>query len=259
MANELERRRTLMNKTLQDAKKIIEDSPMMLAAQGIQREHFAEIVREAIIANPDIITCSETSLAQAFRKCCRDGIVPDGLSGAIVPFGQEAVALTMVNGYKRMAHEGLGAEIREGAILDGDEIRITQGVGIKPTLEVIIKDTSYFTASVEKPVVGSYCWLKLPHEEWPRLYLYRLNDIERARAASRAQNGPWKVWPDRMAVKSVINSAIRSLRYLRDARSELLFRAVEDDIQAEFDQAHARGHHQGYVLLHRVGGKAGCR
>lgn len=236
MAKELttDARRALMGKTISNAKAVILDSPMMLARQGIDPEKFADIMREAIISNPDIIMCTEASLARAVRKCCRDGIVPDGHQGAIIPFGDEAAALTMVHGYKRMAYEALGAEMREGAVYDGDHILIKQGVGITPTVEIDIDGTDFFSKNQDAPVVGAYLWMRLPHEDTPRLYLYRLRDITRARDASRAKKGPWVVWPDRMAVKSLVNSAIRSLSYLRDAKSEALFRAVYEDSEVEY-------------------------
>ena len=113
-------RKQLMANVTNMATKVITDNPMMLARHGIRAEHFAATVREAILANPDIINCTEQSLAKAIRICCRDGIVPDGKFGAIVPMGAEAVAMPMVDGLKQMAYRYLKAEIRSGAIYDGD-------------------------------------------------------------------------------------------------------------------------------------------
>ena len=227
-------RRELMASTITLAEKTVFDSPAMLARHGYDKEKFALIVREAIITNPDIINCTQTSLAQAVRRCCRDGIVPDGDMGAIVPFGTEAVAMPMVNGLKKLAFDCLGAEIRSGAIFDGQEVSVIQGVGIEPQISIVATGTSFFTDGQDAPVVGAYCWLKLPNEDTARLTLFTKRDIDRVRAISRAKNGPWKIWPDRMSEKSVVKRGISLIKYMKDTRTEALFNMVESDDEAEF-------------------------
>ena len=226
-------RKELMKHTLALAGRVILEAPMMLARHGLDPKHFAAVVKEAVLSNPDIISCTQESLARALRKCCRDGIIPDGDSGAIVPFGNEAVAMPMVTGLKHMAYQALGAEIRAGAIYEGDAVEVIQGVGVEPMIKVTATGTEFFTDNKDAPVVGAYCWLKLPHEDMPRLTIFKPRDIDRVRASSRAKGGPWKTWPDRMAVKSCVKSAINDIRYMRDDKSETLFRVVEDDNEAE--------------------------
>ena len=236
-------RKELMALRLHQAQKVVQTSPMMLARQGYPAKVFADTVKEAILANPEILNCTEGSFAQAIRKCCRDGIVPDGDSGALVGMKRkqadgnyllEAVAMPMVQGLKRMAFESLKAEIRSGAIYSTDEVRIVQGAGLAPSIEIIAKDVGFFTANQKAEVVGAYCLLKLPHEEHARLTLFRKVDIDRARAASRAKKGPWVVWPDRMAEKSAVKSAINALRYMKNENNEDLFATIAEDNEVEY-------------------------
>ena len=217
------------------AKAAVTNSAMTLATQGIDAEKFGAILQEAILANPDIVGADERSLARAVRKCCRDGIIPDGDQGALVIFKGEAVALPMVSGLMRMAVTDLGAEIRSGVVHDGDEVRIVEGVGVDPIIE-ITSGADVFKSRTSKNLIGAWCWIKLPFEATPRIVLFSQDQINRARAASRAKNGPWQTWPERMAEKSCIKSAIWRLRHLAHVQRDggRVLRVIEDDNNAEY-------------------------
>ena len=194
---------------LQRAAVAVKANAMTLAMHGQDPDQFGKIIREALLNNPDIVSASEQSLAQAVAKCCRDNIIPDGDQGALVIFGGQAVAMPMVSGILQMAVEDLEAEIRSGVVYQGDNVEVIEGVGpnVDPQIRVT-SDASIFTSRKGEGVIGAYLWVKLPEEKTARLILFSSDDIRRARAASRAQNGPWKTWPDRMAEKACIKSGI---------------------------------------------------
>lgn len=225
-----------LRRTLDIAEKVILESPMTLARHGVDPKIFAGVVQEAVLNNPDILKASESSLARAFRKCARDGYTPDGDSGAIVVFGSEATAMPMVTGIKRMCFEKLGAEIRSGVVHEGDTIEIVDGVGVEPKVIIRSEGIDIFKSRTAENVVGAWCWLKLPHEDLPRIVLYSYDEIQRAKKASKAQNGPWKTWPDRMAEKSCIKSAIWRLRYMTGLNSKAaeMFERLAEDNEVEY-------------------------
>lgn len=225
-----------LRRRLDIAEKVILDSPMTLARHGVDPKMFAAVVQEAVLNNPDILKASESSLAKAFRKCARDGYIPDGDSGAIVVFGEEAQAMPMVTGIKRLAYEKLGAEIRSGVVHEGDVIEIVDGVGVEPKVIIRSEGIEIFKSRKADNVVGAWCWLKLPHEDLPRIVLYSYDEIMRAKKASRAQNGPWKTWPDRMAEKACVKSAIWRLRYMSGLNSKAaeMFQTLAEDNEAEY-------------------------
>ena len=227
------------NKKLEVVDQAIKHSIMTLAQQGVDHEKFALIVREAVIANPDIVTANETSFARAIRKCCRDAIIPDGDRGALVVFGQEVVAMPMVSGMLQMAAEDLEAEIRSGVVHEGDQIKIIEGVGVEPQIITESEGTDIFLNRNKDNVIGAWCWIKLPFEDTPRITLFSKSEIDRARSVSRAKNGPWVNWPERMAEKSCVKSAIWRIRYLAHVRKNggRLLRVIEDDNSAEFGEA----------------------
>ena len=217
---------------------VIGASAMTLAMQGMEPEQFGAIVKEAVLANPDIVTAEPRSLARALRKCCRDTIIPDGDRGALVIFGNEVVAMPMVTGIQSMAVEDLEAEVRSGVVYEGDNVVITEGVGVEPKIIIESTGTDIFKSRTRENLIGAWCWIKLPFEEHPRIVTFSQDQIARARAASRARKGPWETWPERMAEKSCVKSAIWRLRYLAHVRKNggRLLRVIEEDNQAEYGE-----------------------
>lgn len=225
-----------MNLRLETAARAVKASAMTIAAHGVDAEQFGEVIREALLNNPDIVSADEKSLAQSVRKCCRDYIIPDGDRGAIVLFGNEARAIPMVAGLEQMVIEQVGAEIRSGVVYEGDNVRVIEG--LNPDIQIISDGTDIFTQRKGANVIGAWCWLKFPWEETARLVLYSLDDINRSMAASRMANGPWKIWKDRMSRKACVKSAIWQQRAAIRARGKgsRLLRIIEEDTKAEYGE-----------------------
>ena len=222
-------RQLALKNTLGMARKIVESSPMTLAKYGVAPEEFAQNLQEAVLNNPNILEASESSLANAIRKCCRDGLIPDGDSAVISVFKGEASVMPMVTGIRRMAHQMLGAEIRSGVVYEGDEIEIVDGAGVD-TKVVVKSGMDVFKSRKADNVIGAWCWVKLPNESRARITLYSQDEIERTRKASFSKSGPWATWPDRMAEKACVKSAIWKLRYLvNNSSAEPLFQTLRED------------------------------
>ena len=220
------------------ASSAVKHSAMTLAQHGLDPEKFGLIIREAVLANPDVLKSDEQSFARAIRKCCINNIIPDGDQGAIVVFGGEAVAMPMVMGIKRMAYEALGADIREGVVYEGDDMTITEEIGPEGVETTISLKTTTDSLKNRKgsQVIGAWCWLKLPDEKHARVTTFSQDDIDRTKKVSRAKSGPWQTWPDRMAAKSCVKSAIWRLRYMANVerRGAKLLNIIEEDTVAEF-------------------------
>ena len=225
-----------MNARVEAGARAVAGSAMALASHGVDQEQFGMVIREALLNNPDIITADERSVAQAVRRCCRDLIIPDGDRGAIVMFGQEAVAINMVAGLEQMVIEEVDAEIRSGVVYEGDQVRVIEG--INPDIQIITNGTDVFKQRKGDSVIGAWCWMKFPWEETARLVLYSLDDINRSMMASRAKNGPWKVWKDRMARKACVKSAIWQHRAMIRAHGKgaRLLRSIEEETALEYGE-----------------------
>lgn len=205
----------------------VQDSAMTLAQHGIDPDVFAGVVREAVLMSPNIIDCTNKSLAVAFRQACRDGLVPDNRQAAIIPYKREAKFLPMKEGLMLIAHQDCGAEIRAGHIRQGDKVTMVDrtGSGEDPTIE-IERPTDYFEHP-EGELIGCWAWVKFPGQT-AHLRTWRKEDIRKAMAASASgDRGAWGAWPHRMAEKAVIKSLLNSLRYMQT--SKRLTAILDDD------------------------------
>jgi len=64
---------------------------------------FIRVAQTAIRQNPTLAGLDRQSLYAAFHKCAADGLLPDGREAAIVPFGQTATYLPMIQGICKKA------------------------------------------------------------------------------------------------------------------------------------------------------------
>src|SRR3981189_2103650 len=65
---------------------------------GISPERFIRAARTAAQLNPDILACSWTSIWNSAVKACREGLLPDGIHAAFVPYKSTCTFLPMVRG-----------------------------------------------------------------------------------------------------------------------------------------------------------------
>ena len=234
------------DRTMEVVRHMISQQAMTIAAAGQDKDQFGAVFREALLANPEIVGTNELALGVAVKKCCQWGLVPDGDLAALVCYrnkktgDKEASAIPMVTGIQKSAYEDLGAEIRSGVVYEGDSVVVTEGFGgdVEPSIQ-IKGGASIFLSRTSTNIIGAWCWIKLPFEEKPRLVIFSKDQIERAKAASAAQYGPWLTWPERMAEKSCVKSAIWRLRYMIRSRKkgERLLKIIQDDNEAEYGTA----------------------
>ena len=216
----------------------VRSSAMTLAQYGMDPDNFAEVVCEALLSNPDIMDCTEESIAKALRGACQDGLIPNGREAAITAFRDrqkgtmQATYLPMKEGMARLAWEALQAELHTGIIREGDAVKVSQGAGIFQSIEI---GRNPFR-EIEGEVKGCYLWCHLPFEKFPRLILWRKEDIDRRRAASFAsENGPWNKWYAEKAQTSIAKHFLTSIRHLitSSRKSGQLLAVVEADTQRE--------------------------
>ena len=218
-----------------------------LAREGVDPEQFKAVMREAILASPEVVKCDEASLAKAIRKSCQLRVIPDGQHAAIIPFKGEATLVPMVEGLKLAMAQEMGADIRSGAIYEGDKVEASvgshgtpQGIRVEQTAE------SLFTRNPNK-VVGAWCSIQVGNDD-PFLLIMSKADIDRARK-SAGTGKVWQQWPDRMAQKTAVKRAIMEYRYKRaESFSDRLSGMIDadqalakDDVEAmgEIDMGHA--------------------
>ncbi|HLX18484.1 MAG TPA: RecT family recombinase [Bradyrhizobium sp.] len=171
----------------------------------VSPEHFRSVVMTAINMNPDLVSADRRTLLMSCIKCASDGLVPDGREAALViyktkvkvPNGNggtierwvDAVQLMpMVYGIrKRMRNSGEVASADAHVVYRHDRFRYALGDNAFIEHEPAALDVD------PGDIIGSYAIIKLNNGEVLRDVL-RKSDIERARAQSKAKDGP--MWRD---------------------------------------------------------------
>lgn len=89
--------------------------------EHIPPEKFIRVVITAAQINPEIIACDRPSLWTACMRAANDGLLPDGIEGAIVPFKNKATWIPMYQGLlKKFRNSGEFKWITAGIVRKGD-------------------------------------------------------------------------------------------------------------------------------------------
>ena len=214
------------------------------ALTDINPDHFIRALVTAAQINPDLQACSFSSLWLAAMKACRDGLLPDGREGAIVPYKTTAQWIPMYQGLlKKFRASGqckwIGSDVvREGETFEhwvtneGEHFRHVPGDdGTKPITKVyaaaLTKDSGFYVAVMS------------------------MADIQKIKNMSRASrdDSPWKVWPEEMMKKTVLRRLSKLLPSGRD------FFEDDDDMQQSLPQVQQPAL---YAINERAAGAAGA-
>lgn len=188
-----------------------------IAMAGVDRERFSEAVVEAFMSNPKLFSVDETSFCHAIRKCCQDGLIPDGVEAALQPGkGGQVTYMPMYIGLQRLIHRDLKAKIKSGVIYEKDKVKLEKRTDGPDVFEM-----SSDPFGDKGNLVGAWCYVEVPGRDGEVTLMNRM-EIEQVRAKSRAayEAAPWNQWYAQMAEKSVIKRAMKRVRYLipRDSR-----------------------------------------
>ena len=169
-----------------------------LKDSGISSEQFIRALMTSAAINPDILACNFQSLWNACMRACRDGLLPDGTDGAIVPYKDKATWIPMYQGLlRRFRRSGQFKWITAGLVREGEEFFhfIDQdGEHFKHT------PGESFTSAIKKVYAlattkdGGIFVAVMPMEE--------IDKIKRMSRATR-DDSPWKSWPEEMMKKTV--------------------------------------------------------
>lgn len=179
----------------------------------ISPERFIRIVLTAAAVDPEILACNRQSLWNACLRACNDGLLPDGVEGAIVAYKGKAQWMPMYQGLlKKFRNSGEFKWVTSGIVYEGEEYDHfidetgehfkhrpgdnTEGKKIRRVYAIATtKDGGSFIADMP------------------------LAEIDKRRAMSRASrdDAPWKQWPAEMMKKT----ALRVLSKLLPKSSDL--------------------------------------
>jgi len=176
----------------------------------IRPEQFIRALITSAQLNPDLLACSWQSMWLACMRACRDGLVPDGTDGAIVPYKDKATWIPMYQGLlRRFRRSGQFKEVAADIVRQGEEFhyyrdqsgtqfRHVPGDSFSAPIAKI-----YATATTKD---GGFFIAVLTIDE--------ANKIRNMSRTTR-EDSPWKVWPEEMYKKTALR---RLSKYLPSAR-----------------------------------------
>jgi recombination protein RecT len=165
--------------------------------EHIPVERFMRVVMTALQGNPKLLECARQSLFSAAMKAAQDGLLPDGREAALVEYKGQVQYLPMIAGMrKKVRNSGDIATWDVHAVYANDAFDYELGdepfIKHKPSL------------SQRGPLIAVYSVATLKGGAKSRDVM-SVEDVERIRAKSRAQSGPWSdptFYPE-MAKKTV--------------------------------------------------------
>jgi recombination protein RecT len=179
----------------------------------ISPERFIRVVLTAAQINPEIIACDKQSLWNACMRAANDGLLPDGVEAALVPFKSKATYIPMYQGLlKKFRNSGEFKWVTAGLVYEGDEYdhwidETGEHFKHRPADDNAGKKVRRVYALATTKEGGSF------------IADMSLSEVNKRRSMSRTQreDAPWKVWPEEMMKKT----ALRQLSKLLPKSSDL--------------------------------------
>jgi len=194
----------------------------------ISTERFTRTVMTAVQKNPKLLQCDRTSLWAACMQAASEGLMPNGIESAIVPFKDQAQFMPMVAGIlKKIRNSGEIISICVEIVYEGEPFKYyvdTQGKHLEHTPNV-------FGLSVG-PMLGAYA-IAVSKDGGSYIEVMSAGEIGKVRSVSRSKDsGPWRDWFEEMVKKTVI----RRLSKLLPMSTDVLDLIKSDDQFYQLEQ-----------------------
>jgi len=200
----------------------------------IPMESWMRTVLTLVQKNPGLLECTQPSFLGALLDCAQRGLVV-GHEAHIVPFRNrkrncvEAQVIHDYKGYiKLMINSGVAKSVKADVVRVGDEFddsgeKIVHNKNIELGEVKKIGNVEYQAPKDLKPIYMVYCEIALNSGGYTHRTL-TMDEIERARGASKKPDGVWLEHPIEMMKKTAVR---RIAKYI--PQSPEVLRAVEMD------------------------------
>lgn len=172
----------------------------------INPDRFIRALMTSAQINPDILACSWNSLWLACMRACRDGLLPDGVEGAIVPYKEKATWIPMYRGLlKKFQESGKFKWITANVVYEGDEFSHwidEYGEHLKH-----VPSDRY-----DVPVQRVYA-MATTKDGGVFVTVMPIGEINKIRGMSKARrdDSPWQQWPQEMMKKTALRRISKML------------------------------------------------
>jgi recombination protein RecT len=210
----------------------------------IPPERFGRVVLTGIQNNPELLDVDRRSLLNACMRAAQDGLLPDGRLGALVVYKDKrrntktAQWLPMVAGLRqKVRNSGEIADWHARVVYERDVWEYEEG----DNPHILHKPTP----GDRGKVIAAYSIAWFRTGEISREWMW-IEDLDKVRAVSRAERGPWQDWPEEMYKKTVAKRHAKTLPMSSDL----------DDLLRRPDEPGADGPDGGVKPLAAVTGQS---
>lgn len=195
----------------------------------IKPETWVRLAQGALRRNPVLAKAAEQnpgSLLTALLEAARLGLTPGTEEFYLVPYGREVTGITGYQGEIELIYRaGAVSSVKAEIVHERDTFR-------------------YDPATMERPehlvdwwgdrgaMLGVYAYAVMTDGGTSRVIVMSAKDIDRVKAVAKGADradSPWRMWPDRMWLKSAIHQLAKWVPTSAEYRREQLRAAVEAD------------------------------
>jgi recombination protein RecT len=176
---------------------------------------FVRAVMTSVALNPDILACTWQSVWNSCLKACRDGLLPDGIDAAIVPFKSTANYIPMYQGLlRRFRRSGQFKWITANVVRQGEEF-----------MHYIDENGEHFRhvpgGDTNAPVAKVYA-LATTKEGGVFVAVMSKAEVDKIKAMSKTtrEDSPWKMHEQEMQKKTLLRRLCKMLPSARDLMGE---------------------------------------
>jgi recombination protein RecT len=186
--------------------------------KDVDQDKFTSATIEALRRAPQVFEdCDRTSVYNAIVEAARDGLIPDGKQGALVPFntkvGEKYIKkcqwMIMPSGIvDKLAKQGV--TVYAASVYDGDQIEVWNddaGQHVKHEVNAF---------GERGPRIGAYACARTAKgvtyvETMNLTQLAAVAKVSKSKTKDGIPYGPWIDWPDRMSEKSCLHRIVKRI------------------------------------------------
>jgi recombination protein RecT len=170
----------------------------------------------------DAASRNPQSFMTALSECARLGLVP-GDTFHLVPFGSEITGIIDYTGEIELIYRaGAVASVKAEIVYARDHFRFTTDMDRPEHAPDWFGDRG--------PLIGAYAYAVMKDGATSKVVIYNKAEIDRVKDVSKTKDrpdSPWKLWYDRMALKTVIHRLEHFVPTSAEYRREQLRAAAE--------------------------------
>lgn len=192
------------------------------ALTDITPEQFIRAVITSATINPEIQACTWQSVWIACMQACRDGLLPDSVEGAIVPFKSKATWIPMYQGLlRRFRRSGKFKWVTANVVREGEEFS-----------HYVDEQGEHFRHvpgdKFDAPIAKVYA-MATTQDGGVFVTVLSIAEANKIRNMSRAtrDDAPWKLWESEMYKKTALRRLSKVLPSGRDIIPDEEFSEIE--------------------------------